>query len=47
MATSQEDSKQSSDESYERAERQAKALFNQGFHLGGATRATRDQLHER
>jgi hypothetical protein len=37
----------SSDEAYERAERQAMTLLDQGFHLGGVIRATRDQLHER
>ena len=35
------------EEAYERAERQARALLDQGFHLGGAVRATRDELHER
>jgi hypothetical protein len=35
------------DEAYERAERQAAALLDQGFHLGGAIRASRDELHER
>ncbi|HEV3036502.1 MAG TPA: hypothetical protein VHA33_01705 [Candidatus Angelobacter sp.] len=35
------------DEAYERAEHQAMMLFDQGFHLGGVIRATRDQLHER
>ncbi len=31
---------------YDRAERQAVALLDQGFHLGG-TIASRDELHER
>jgi len=35
------------EEAYERAERQAKVLLDQGFHLGGAIRVSRDELHER
>ena len=35
------------DEAYERAERQALALLDRGFHLGGVIRASRDELHER
>jgi len=35
------------EEAYERAKRQAIALLNQGFHLGGVIRATRDEWHER
>ncbi|MGA7382028.1 MAG: hypothetical protein WBX03_14360 [Terriglobales bacterium] len=35
------------EEAYERAERQAIALLDQGFHLGGVIRATRDEWHER
>ncbi len=35
------------EEAYERAERQARALLEQGFHLGGGTRVSRDELHER
>jgi len=35
------------EEAYERAERQAAALLDQGFHLGGVIRSTRDELHER
>jgi Family of unknown function (DUF6364) len=35
------------DEAYERAERQAMSLLDQGFHLGGVIRASRDELHER
>jgi hypothetical protein len=35
------------EEAYERAERQAVALLDQGFHLGGVIRATRDEWHER
>jgi Family of unknown function (DUF6364) len=35
------------EEAYERAERQARVLLEQGFHLGGVIRASRDQLHER
>jgi hypothetical protein len=35
------------EEAYERAQRQALALLEQGFHLGGAVRISRDELHER
>jgi hypothetical protein len=35
------------EEAYQRAERQATALLDQGFHLGGVIRATRDEWHER
>lgn len=35
------------DEAYERARRQAAALLDQGFHLGGVIPATRDEWHER
>jgi len=35
------------EEAYEQAERQALALLDKGFHLGGVIRATRDELHER
>lgn len=35
------------EEAYERAERQASLLLDQGFHLGGVIRATRDEWHER
>lgn len=34
------------EEAYERAERQALALLDKGFHLGGII-ASRDELHER
>jgi hypothetical protein len=34
-------------EAYERAERQALALLDKGFHLGGVILAKREQLHER
>lgn len=34
------------EEAYERSERQALVLLDQGFHLGGKT-ASRDELHER
>ena len=34
------------EDAYERAERQAVALLDRGFHLGG-TIASRDELHER
>jgi len=35
------------EEAYERAERQALALLEKGFHLSGEIRARRDELHER
>ena len=35
------------EEAYERAEREAMALLEQGFHLGGVIRVKRDELHER
>ena len=35
------------DEAYERAERQALALLERGFHMGGKIRVSRDELHER
>ena len=35
------------EEAYERAERQAMALLDAGFHLGGAVPASREELHER
>jgi hypothetical protein len=35
------------EEAYERAERQAVALLDEGFHLGGAALASRAKLHER
>lgn len=35
------------DEAYERAEKQAVALLDQGFHMGGVIRVGRDELHER
>ena len=35
------------EEAYERAERQAMNLLDQGFHLGGVIRVSRDDLHER
>ncbi len=35
------------EEAYERAERQAMTLLDQGFHLGGGPRPSRDELHER
>jgi len=35
------------EEAYERAERQAAALLEKGFHLGGVIRARRDELHDR
>jgi hypothetical protein len=35
------------EEAYERAERQAMNLLDQGFHLGGVIPVSRDELHER
>jgi hypothetical protein len=35
------------DETYERAKRQAFALLDKGFHLGGNGIASRTELHER
>ncbi len=35
------------EEAYERAERQALTLLDEGFHLGGGKPASRDELHER
>jgi hypothetical protein len=35
------------EEAYERAERQAMTFLDQGFHLGGVIRVSRDDLHER
>jgi hypothetical protein len=35
------------EEAYERAQRQAMALLEQGFHLGGVIRSSRDEWHER
>jgi hypothetical protein len=35
------------EEAYERAERQALTLLDEGFHLGGEIRIGRAELHER
>jgi hypothetical protein len=35
------------EEAYNRAERQARAILDKGFHMGGTIRAGRDELHER
>jgi hypothetical protein len=35
------------EEAYEQAQRQAMSLLDQGFHMGGVIRTTREQLHER
>ena len=35
------------EEAYEQAERQAMAILERGFHLGGVIAAKRDELHER
>jgi O-phosphoseryl-tRNA(Cys) synthetase len=37
----------SEDDAYEQAQRQALALLDRGFHLGGVITATRDEWHER
>jgi len=35
------------EEAYERSERQALSLLDEGFHLGGVIWANRNELHER
>jgi hypothetical protein len=35
------------EETYERSKRQALALFDQGFNIGGKGPVSRDELHER
>ncbi|MGH9747855.1 MAG: hypothetical protein ACRD59_17310 [Candidatus Acidiferrales bacterium] len=35
------------EEAYERAEPQALELLDEGFHLGGKIRVSREKLHER
>jgi hypothetical protein len=35
------------EEAYERAERQATLLLDQGFHLGGVINSSRDEWHKR
>ncbi len=35
------------DEAYDRAQREALALLDRGFHLGGVIAATREEWHER
>ena len=35
------------EEAYERAEQQAMALLDKGFHLGGVIRTSRDDWHDR
>lgn len=35
------------EEAYERNERRAMTLLDQGFHLGNSVRVSRDELHER
>ncbi len=35
------------EEAYERAERQAVAFLDEGFHLGGVVPVSREELHER
>jgi len=47
LLTSQIETLIGEEEAYERAERQAMTLLDQGFHLGGVIRVSRDELHER
>jgi hypothetical protein len=35
------------DDDYARAEKRARELMKQGFHLGGGPKVSRDELHER
>jgi len=35
------------EEAYQRAQKQAMMLLDQGLHLGGVIRSSRDELHER
>ena len=35
------------EEAYARAERQASALLDKGFHLGGVIQVSREEMHER
>jgi hypothetical protein len=35
------------EQAYERAERQAMSMLDQGFHVGGKIRSKRDALHKR
>jgi hypothetical protein len=35
------------EEAYDRAEQQARALLDKGFHMGGIIRSGGDELHER
>jgi hypothetical protein len=35
------------DEAYTRAEKRARELMAQGFHMGGRPKVSRDELHER
>jgi hypothetical protein len=37
----------SEEAAYQRAQRQAMALLDQGFHMGSLIRASRDEWHER
>ena len=37
----------SADEAYERARKHALGMLDQGFHLGGEFKFSRDELHER
>jgi hypothetical protein len=47
LLTSQIERLVGDDETYERSKRQALALLDQGFNLGGKGPVSRDELHER
>jgi hypothetical protein len=45
LAADQIEALTAQEEAYERAKRQAMILLEQGFHLGGEIRTSRDKLH--
>ena len=47
LVTEQIESLVGAEEAYERAQRLALTLLDEGFHLGSASRVGRDELHER
>lgn len=47
LLAEQIDSLVGQEKAYERSQRAAQILLNQGFHLGGTVPASRDKLHER
>ena len=47
LVTEQIESLVGAEEAYERAQRLALTLLDEGFHLGGVFRLGRDELHER